>query len=116
MLCTTFNRVILTRLPMSAAVCAKPATEAPETAADTVFHGIVQALSQQRLVPGQRLLEVDPAAQFGVSRASVREALQRLSAHCLIELFRHKGATITPLSAQDPLDVCAVHERTTGPP
>ena len=32
----------------------------------------------QKFVPGQRLVEVDLAGQFGVSRNSVREALQRL--------------------------------------
>ena len=93
---------------------AQPAAEAPETAADAVFHGIVQGLAQQRLVPGQRLVEVDLAAQFGVSRASVREALQRLAAQGLIELHRHKGAAIRSLSAQETLEVLDVAERMTG--
>lgn len=84
------------------------------TAADTVFHGIVHALAQQRLVPGQRLIEVDLATQFGVSRASVREALQRLAAEGFVDLFRNKGAAIRTLSAQETLDVLDVAERITG--
>jgi len=92
----------------------EPATDTPETAADTVFHGIVQGLAQQRMVPGQRLIEVDLAAQFGVSRASVREALQRLAAQGLVELFRNKGAAIRSLSAQETLEVLDVAERMTG--
>lgn len=92
----------------------EPAAEHPESAADTVFHGIVQGLAEQRLVPGQRLVEVDLAAQFGVSRASVREALQRLAAQGLVELFRNKGAAIRTLSAQETLDVLDVAERMTG--
>lgn len=96
----------------------EPADDAPEiapvTAADAVFHGIVQGLAQQRLVPGQRLVEVDLAAQFGVSRASVREALQRLAAQGLVDLHRNKGAAIRSLSAQETLEVLDVAERMTG--
>lgn len=88
--------------------------DTPESAADTVFHGIVQGLGQQRFVPGQRLVEVDLAAQFGVSRASVREALQRLAAQGLVDLFRNKGAAIRTLSAQETLEVLDVAERMTG--
>lgn len=92
----------------------EPVPETPETAADAVFHGIVQGLAQQRFVPGQRLVEVDLATQFGVSRASVREALQRLAAQGLIELHRNKGAAIRTLSAQETLEVLDVAERMTG--
>ncbi len=92
----------------------KPPKDAQETAADAVFHGIMQALAQQRLVPGQRLVEVDLAAQFGVSRASVREALQRLSAEGMVELFRNKGAVVRSLSTQETLEVLDVAERITG--
>lgn len=88
--------------------------ETPQTAADAVFHGIVQGLAQQRFVPGQRLVEVDLAAQFGVSRNSVREALQRLAAQGLVDLFRNKGAAIRTLSPQETLEVLDVAERMTG--
>lgn len=99
---------------MPATTPPEPVAETPETAADTVFHGIVQGLAQQRFVPGQRLVEVDLAAQFGVSRASVREALQRLATQGLIELHRNKGAAIRTLSAQETLEVLDVAERMTG--
>lgn len=89
-------------------------TDTPTSAADTVFHGIVQGLAQQRFVPGQRLVEVDLAAQFGVSRNSVREALQRLAAEGLVDLLRNKGAAIRTLSPQETLEVLEVAERMTG--
>lgn len=92
----------------------EPVADTPQSAADAVFHGIVQGLAQQRLVPGQRIVEVDLAAQFGVSRASVREALQRLAAQGLVDLFRNKGAAIRSLSAQETLEVLDVAERMTG--
>lgn len=90
------------------------APDTPQTAADTVFHGIVQGLALQKFVPGQRLVEVDLAAQFGVSRNSVREALQRLAAQGLVELHRNKGAAIRALSPQETLEVLDVAERMTG--
>lgn len=99
---------------MPATTPPEPVAETPETAADAVYRGIVQGLAQQRFVPGQRLVEVDLAAQFGVSRASVREALQRLAAQGLIELHRNKGAAIRTLSAQETLEVLDVAERMTG--
>ncbi|MBS0293356.1 MAG: GntR family transcriptional regulator [Proteobacteria bacterium] len=99
---------------MPATPTPEPAADTPESAADTVFHGIVQGLAEQRFVPGQRLVELDLAAQFGVSRASVREALQRLAAQGLVELFRNKGAAIRTLSVQETLDVLDVAERMTG--
>jgi len=84
------------------------------SASDVVFNGIVAALEAQQLVPGQRLVEADLASQFGVGRNSVREALQRLAAEGVVELFRHKGAAIRSLSLKDTLDVLDVAERMTG--
>lgn len=89
-------------------------TDTPTSAADAVFHGIVQGLALQKFVPGQRLVEVDLAAQFGVSRNSVREALQRLAAQGLADLHRNKGAAIRALSPQETLEVLDVAERMTG--
>lgn len=84
------------------------------SASDTVFYGIVNGLELQRFVPGQRLVETDLAAHFGVGRNSVREALQRLAAEGIVELPRHRSAAIRALSPQDTLDVLDVAERITG--
>lgn len=84
------------------------------SASDTVFANIVRGLESQVFVPGQRLIETDLAAQFGVGRNSVREALQRLAAEGIVELLRHRGAAIRALSLQDTLDVLDVAERMTG--
>lgn len=84
------------------------------SASDTVFHGIVNGLETHLYVPGQRLVEVDLAAQYGVGRNSVREALQHLAADGVIEIVRHKGAVIRSLTMQETLDVLDVAERMTG--
>jgi len=65
-------------------------------------------------VPGQRLVEAELAARFGVGRNSVREALQRLAADGIVDLLRHRGAAIRELTEQDTLDVLDVAERMTG--
>ncbi len=84
------------------------------SAADAVFFGIVHGLEAQRFVPGQRLVEVDLAAQFGVGRNSVREAMQRLTADGIVDVLRHKGAAIKSLTLQETLHVLDVAERMTG--
>lgn len=43
-------------------------------------------------MPAQRLVEMELASQYGVGRNSVREALQRLEAEGIVELFRNRGA------------------------
>lgn len=90
-----------------------PSGKAKSTS-DVVFQGILRELETHALVPGQRLVEVDLAAHFGVGRNSVREALQRLAAEGVIELSRHKGAAIRSLSLQETLDVLDVAERMLG--
>ena len=101
-----------------------PTLHAPETtsaettsnasASDAVFHGIVSGLETRQFVPGQRLVEADLAAQFGVGRNSVREALQHLAADGVIEIVRHKGAVVRSLTLRETLDVLDVTERMNG--
>ncbi|MXO94046.1 FCD domain-containing protein [Erythrobacter arachoides] len=47
-----------------------------------------------RLVPGQRLIEVDIIRQTGGSRFKVREAYQRLAAEGLLEIEEYRGASV----------------------
>jgi DNA-binding GntR family transcriptional regulator len=51
-------------------------------------------IRQRRLVPGQRLVEVDIIRQTGGSRFKVREALQRLSAEGLVDVEEYRGASV----------------------
>ena len=101
-------------MPALAASRSDDTADATASAADSVFFGILTGLEHQRFVPGQRLVEVDLAAQFGVGRNSVREALQRLVAEGIVETVRHKGAVIRALTIEDTMDVLDVAERMTG--
>ncbi|HSV52956.1 MAG TPA: GntR family transcriptional regulator [Burkholderiaceae bacterium] len=84
------------------------------TAADAVFFGIFNGVESQTFVPTQRLVESDLAAQFGVGRNSVREALQRLAAEGLVDLHRFRGASIRFLSSEETGHVLDVAESMTA--
>ncbi|WP_082817929.1 GntR family transcriptional regulator [Variovorax boronicumulans] len=88
--------------------------EVTSSASSAVIYGILNGLAEQKLFPGQRLVELDLAEQYKVSRNSVREALQQLAAQGVVEIPRNKGAAIRSLSLQETQEVLDVAERMTG--
>lgn len=60
-----------------------------------------EAIVTGELKPGQSLVENELAAQLGVSRAPLREALQILSSEGLVETIPYKGAIVHRLTKQD---------------
>ncbi len=79
-----------------------------------VYRGILQALELHQLVPGQRLIETDLAAQFGVGRNAVREAMQRLAARGVVDLSRHRSAAIRQLDLEETMEVLDVTKALIG--
>lgn len=59
---------------------------------------IGEAIVEEQFVPGERLKEVDFATAFGVSRATVREALRILENRGLVQILPQRGAQVTQLS------------------
>src|SRR5208283_3310278 len=53
------------------------------------------------LGPGQRISDTELAAQIGVSRTPVREALLRLEREGFILSSQHQGFTVKPLSTKE---------------
>jgi DNA-binding GntR family transcriptional regulator len=53
------------------------------------------------LAPGQRLVEQDVAAEFGVSRGPVREAFAELARTGLLEINARRGAGVRVFTEQD---------------
>lgn len=58
------------------------------------------------LVPGQRLLEKTLCEDFGVSRTSLREALNRLTQEQLVTLKLHCGFSVTPITRENFKHIC----------
>jgi len=71
----------------------KPAAAAG-TATERVYQGIYRAVLERRLVAGAWLREEELAASFGVSRTVVRQALQRLAQHQVVDLIHNRGARV----------------------
>lgn len=80
----------------------------------TVFDGIVKGVFVGRYVPGQRLVEADLMRDFGVSRGSVREALNRLAAEGIVSLHPHRGAEVRRLSRKEASDILLLLETLIG--
>jgi DNA-binding GntR family transcriptional regulator len=55
--------------------------------------------------PGAPLLQDSIAAEFGVSKIPVREALVQLRAEGLVDLFAHRGFQVRPLCAEEVAEV-----------
>lgn len=98
-----------TRAAKAAAV-----TEPSVSSPDMIFREIVQGLYKGSYVPGQRLVEADLTAKWNVSRGTVREALNRLSAEGIVTLSRHRGAAIRVLDAAEMRDILEVLEPLIG--
>ena len=69
--------------------------------ADEVTDDLREAIVSHELEPGRKLPEDELAAQLGVSRGPVREALMRLEREGLVVIERHRGATIASWNRQD---------------
>ncbi|MFT4282704.1 GntR family transcriptional regulator [Microbacterium sp.] len=62
---------------------------------DEVYETIGAAILDGRLEPGQKLRDVELAAQLGISRTPVREALQRLERFGLVEVAVGRYTRVT---------------------
>jgi DNA-binding GntR family transcriptional regulator len=74
----------------------------PEAVARALRHRILN-----NVIPAEtRLVEASLAAEFGVSRGTVRDALRSLQAEGLIEIVPRRYSVVTRMSAQDAEDIC----------
>lgn len=63
------------------------------TSAD-VASWLRERIRKGRLVPGQRLVEIDITRETGAGRSKVREAFQRLEAEGLVQIEEFRGASV----------------------
>ena len=78
------------------------------TLAERAYEEIREALCQGRFSPGDILSESQLAAQLGMSRTPVREALRALASEDWLEIRTGIGAYVKPLSAKDIEDLYEV--------
>lgn len=74
-----------------------PAT--PQTLADQIADQLGWKIALRKILPGERIREVELARKYNVSRPLVREVLQRLEVQGLIEIVPWKGARVPVLTA-----------------
>ena len=64
-----------------------------------VLEEIKRRILTGQLTPGQALVETELAAQFGVSKTPVREALKTLAGTGLVVMSQYKGVTVRMVDA-----------------
>lgn len=74
--------------------------ERPAGLADRVYHQLRDSIGSHQIRPGERLQEVSLAAQLGVSRTPVREALARLESEGMIAV-EGRGFVVPELTDAD---------------
>ncbi len=75
---------------------------------DRVEQRVREGLLRGDYPPGTWLRQDDLAAELGVSKIPVREALQRLAAASLVTFEPNRGAMIRPLTAADAEEIYAL--------
>ena len=83
--------------------------DAPLVRGRALRHDIADALRHEitrgRLEPGERVLEVDLARRFGVSRQPVREAIRTLEREGLLTSLPNRGTFVTRVSLEDAIAI-----------
>jgi DNA-binding GntR family transcriptional regulator len=80
------------------------------TATSRAYDHLKQAILDRAYPGGALLSEGEVAAQVGVSRTPVREALLRLETEGLVRLYPKRGALVLPVSPQEITDVLETRE------
>jgi len=73
----------------------------PRNLSDEVYSILRTAILAHDIEPGARLLEAELAAELGVSRAPVREAMRMLEHEGLLESLPRRGATVVTIPEEE---------------
>ena len=72
-----------------------------QTKVDRVYHHLRQLIRDLKLPPGTHLQKDEIAAELGVSRAPVSEAIARLAEEMLVDVFPRHGSFVAPIRAHE---------------
>ncbi len=76
-----------------------------KSTSDLIFDALRESILTGELSPGTQLIEKNLAADFGVSKTPIREALHHLSHIGLVDLETAKGATVHTLTSEEIKDI-----------
>lgn len=71
------------------------------TLVHSAYSKIKSKITQNKITPGENILEHEIAKSLGMSRTPVREALLRLEVEGLIEIIPRHGIRVLPISQED---------------
>jgi DNA-binding GntR family transcriptional regulator len=89
-------------------------TEKPVTASDKTFFLLRKAIVDGEIPAGFKLSEADLATKYSVSRAVVREAINRLETCHLVERKANVGARVVALTPEGLVELYQVRESLEG--
>jgi DNA-binding GntR family transcriptional regulator len=82
--------------------------ELPATLVEVAEHRLRAAILSGALAPGEKIVEEQLCADFGISRAPLREALRLLGQQGLVDHLPRRGARVTEWSTADILQLFAL--------
>ncbi|MDN5854565.1 MAG: GntR family transcriptional regulator [Actinomycetia bacterium] len=83
-------------------------TVQPISATEAIAASLRERIFDGRIVPGERLPELELATSFGVARPTVRAAIQALCHEGLLQRGRNRSAVVPALTREDVLDLFSV--------
>ncbi len=82
------------------------ATFKPTALSDQIYTELKHRMLTCTIPPGTRLVEKQLCEELGVSRTSLREALNRLTQEKLVDLRPHCGFRVTPITLESFRNIC----------
>lgn len=76
----------------------------------SIFLQLRDDILKGRYEPGENLVELKLAAQYGVSRTPVREALRQLELEGLVKYLPNRGVAVEGITTEDVKDIFAIRE------
>jgi DNA-binding GntR family transcriptional regulator len=88
------------------------ATTAPDEALsdDDIHERLIEAIVDQRLLPGTKLVEDKLGQAFGVSRTRIRQVLIRLAQEQVVTILPNKGASVAEPTVEQAREVFEAEE------
>jgi DNA-binding GntR family transcriptional regulator len=81
-----------------------------EPASNVILQGVRQLILDGKLAPGERIRQETLAAEYGVSRIPVREALRQLESEGLVTLIPHSGARVARVDFDECVELYRIRE------